>query len=79
MSARNSWLEPLRPVGAFSSGSDQVLNLMIGRHTRRRTYRFPSVALAVLRWAAFAATAGFDALAALVGCVAAAFVSRTPG
>ena len=55
MSARNSWLETTAAGRGVHSGSDQVLNLMIGRHTRRRTYRFPSVALAVLRWAAFAA------------------------
>jgi hypothetical protein len=44
-----------------------------------RIYRFLSVALVVLRPAAFAASVGFDALAALVECAAAAFVSRTPG
>jgi len=44
-----------------------------------RIYRFLSVALAVLRRTAFAATVGFDALAALVEYAAAALVSRTPG
>jgi hypothetical protein len=43
---------------------------------RRRTYCFFSVAFAVLRRTAFAATVGFGALATLLECVAAAFVSR---
>jgi hypothetical protein len=47
--------------------------------TRRRSYRFFSVALGVLRRAACAAGVRFDALANSADCVAAALVRRTPG
>jgi hypothetical protein len=47
------------------------------RATRRRSYRFFSVALAVLRRAACAAGAGFDTLACSADCAAAALVRRT--
>jgi hypothetical protein len=47
--------------------------------TRRRTYRFFSVALAVLRRAALVATVGFNPLAGFADCAEAALVRRTPG
>ena len=63
----------------FFVDNSAPLNKTPPGRTRCRIYPFFSVALAVLRRAAFAATVVFDALAALLGCAAAAFVSRTPG
>jgi hypothetical protein len=61
-----------RPGAAFTGCQSR-------RDTRRHTYRFFPIALAVLPRTTFAATVGFDALAGLAERAAAALVRRTPG
>jgi hypothetical protein len=74
----------------FGSGSPASLSDLKGpdatthferlpRHTPHRTYRFFSVALAVLPRTLFAAAAGFNVLAGSLERAAATFVGRTPG
>jgi hypothetical protein len=61
-----------RPCAAFTGCQSR-------RDTRRHTYRFFPVALAVLPRTTFAAAVGFDALAGSAERAAAALVRRTPG
>jgi hypothetical protein len=61
-----------RPCAAFTGCQSR-------RDTRRHTYRFFPVALAVLPRTTFAAPVGFDALAGSAERAAAALVRRTPG
>jgi hypothetical protein len=65
-------LDHSRPRAAFTGCQSR-------RDTRRHTYRFFPVALAVLPRTTFAAAVGFDALAGSAERVAAALVRRTPG